>query len=32
MESGTVYSYRMLQLTWASPRSGPRSLTPVVLQ
>jgi hypothetical protein len=32
MESGTVYPYRMLKLTWPSLRSGPRSLTPVVIQ
>jgi hypothetical protein len=32
MESGTVYPYRKLKLTWPSLRSGPRSLTPVVRQ
>jgi hypothetical protein len=32
MESGTVYPYRTLKLTWPSLRSGLRSLMPVVMQ
>jgi hypothetical protein len=31
MESGTAYPYRKLKLTWPWVRSGPSSLTPVVM-